>query len=144
MGVRNGGKPNIAAGLFSQIMWDKKKKKKNNFYGIGYGFSWHTAIINALQWQPPLPSALPHPPALPVLCKPWEIALSQAWPAAPLGASRAKGCPFPNPARGFQSRQGRVQDSCRESEGVRRRLGELNKASVVTRITGNQTAESQL
>ena len=57
----------------------------------------------------------------------------------PIGASRAKGCPFPSPAKGFQSRQGRAQGSCRESEGVCRWLGELNKASAVTRITGNQT-----
>lgn len=49
MGVRNGGKPKIAAGLFSRTMQDKKV-----FYGIGFVFVWHTAIrINVLQWHSP-------------------------------------------------------------------------------------------
>lgn len=81
------------------ILSDHVRLKKKIFYGIGYGFSWHTAIINALQWQLPPPSALPHPPALTVLCKPWEIALSQAWARSAHWCQQSKRMLLPQPCQ---------------------------------------------
>ena len=73
--------------------------ERKKIYGIGYGFSWHTAVINALQWQPPPSSALPHPPALTVLCKPWEIALFQAWARSAYWCQQSKRMPLPRPCQ---------------------------------------------
>lgn len=39
MGVRHGGEPKRAAGLFSQTM-----QHKEVFYGLGFGFVWHAAV----------------------------------------------------------------------------------------------------
>ena len=101
-----------------------QKKKKKKIYGIGYGFSWHTAVINALQWQPPPFSALPHPPALTVLCKPWEIALFQAWATSAYWYQQSKRMPLPHPCQrlsvqtGVWGDGGWTQGSCRERKGA--------------------------
>jgi hypothetical protein len=60
MGVRNGGEPKRAAGLFSWTM------QHNIFYGIGFEFVWHSVMrVNVLQWHS---APQPHPcPPLPVL-----------------------------------------------------------------------------
>lgn len=87
----------------------------------------------------PHPSALPHPPALTVLCKPWEIALSQAWARSAHWCQQSKRMLLPQPLPEASVQSGEGTGQLQRQWRCVQAAGELNKASAVTRITGNQT-----